>query len=197
MKSLFIGTSNLHKIEEIKIIFKKNSIDIDIKSPRDFNDDSDPIEDGFSFEENAIIKAKYYYDKYHIPCLAEDSGITISYLNDLPGIHSKRILNQLNDSQKNEYILQIMKNVKNRRAIFHDVVCYIDQNGNLHTFEGLNEGEISLQQKGNEGFGYDPIFLIPELHKTEAELGEDYKNEHSHRAIAFKKFIEYIKANEN
>lgn len=197
MKSLFIGTSNLHKIEEIKIIFKKNDIDIDIKSPRDFNDDSDPIEDGFSFEENAIIKAKYYYDKYHIPCLAEDSGITISYLNDLPGIHSKRILNQLNDSKKNEYILQIMKNVKNRRAIFHDVVCYIDQNGNLHTFEGLNEGEISLQQKGNEGFGYDPIFLIPELHKTEAELGDDYKNEHSHRAIAFKKFIEYIKANEN
>lgn len=196
MKSIFIGTGNQNKIEEIREIFKKNDIEVDIKSPKDFNDDFDPIEDGFSFEENAIIKAKYYYEKYHCACLAEDSGITIEYLNNLPGIHSKRMLNQLNDSEKNEYILQIMKNVKNRKAQFHDVVCYIDENGNIHTFEGINYGEISLMQKGEHGFGYDPIFLIPKYNMTEAELGDDYKNENSHRAIAFKKFIEYIKENE-
>ena len=196
MKSIFIGTGNQNKIEEIREIFKKNDIEVDIKSPKDFDDDSNPIEDGFSFEENAIIKAKYYYEKYHCACLAEDSGITIEYLNNLPGIHSKRMLNQLNDSEKNEYILQIMKNVKNRKAQFHDVVCYIDENGNIHTFEGINNGEISLIQKGEHGFGYDPIFLIPKYNMTEAELGDDYKNENSHRAIAFKKFIEYIKENE-
>lgn len=196
MKSIFIGTGNQNKIEEIREIFKKNDIEVDIKSPKDFDDDSNPIEDGFSFEENAIIKAKYYYEKYHCACLAEDSGITIEYLNNLPGIHSKRMLNQLNDSEKNEYILQIMKNVKNRKAQFHDVVCYIDENGNIHTFEGINNGEISLMQKGEHGFGYDPIFLIPKYNMTEAELGDDYKNENSHRAIAFKKFIEYIKENE-
>lgn len=196
MKSLFIGTSNLHKIEEIKEIFRKNNIEIDIKCPKDFNDDSDPVEDGFIFEENAIIKARFYYDKYHIPCLAEDSGITIEYLNNFPGIHSKRFLNKYNDSQKNDYILKIMEGIKNRKATFHDVVCYIDENGRINTFEGLNEGEIALEQKGNEGFGYDPIFMIPKLGKTEAELGDDYKNENSHRAIAFKKFIEYLKNNE-
>jgi len=193
---LFIATSNKHKIQEIEGIFKKNSIDLKITCPSDFGDLSEPIEDGFSFEENAIIKAKYFYDKYHIPCIAEDSGITIDYLNNLPGIHSKRFLNQLNDYDKNEYILSMMKNIKNRKATFHNVVCFIDSKDSIHTFEGLNEGEISLIQKGFEGFGYDPIFLIPSMGKTEAELGNDYKNQNSHRAKAFGKLIEYLKNEE-
>lgn len=193
MKTLFIGTSNQHKIDEIRDICIKNGIELEIRSPKDFNDDSDPIEDGFSFEENAFLKAKFYFDKYHIPCLSEDSGICIEYLNDYPGIHSKRFMSNLNDSDKNEYVLNLMRDITQRNAVFHDVICYIDKNGNSHTFEGLNYGEIAYHQAGSEGFGYDPIFYIPEQGKTEAELGNNYKNEHSHRAKAFKKFIEYFK----
>ena len=196
MKTLFIGSGNQHKIEEIKQIFRKNNIEIDIKSPKDFNDDSDPIENGNSFEENAIIKAKFYYDKYNIPSIGEDSGICIEHLNNMPGIYSKRFFNGMNDYDKNNCVLKIMEGVKNRKAVFHDVVCYIDEHGNVHIFEGLNEGEISLAQAGNEGFGYDPIFYIPKYGKTEAELGNEYKNEFGHRAKAFNKFIEYLKNEE-
>ena len=193
MKELFVGTSNLHKIEEIEDIFKRNNIDVKILSPKDFNDNSNIIEDGFSFAENAEIKAKFYYDKYHKACLAEDSGICIEYLNNEPGIHSARFMPDLDVYQTNEYVLKLMKDVKNRKASFHAVICYIDDSGHLHFFEGINYGEISYEQKGSLGFGYDPIFYIPSLGKTEAELGKDYKDIYGHRAKAFKKFIEYLK----
>lgn len=193
MKQLFIGTSNKNKIKEIKQIFSLNDIEFDIKCPSDFNDDSDPIEDGFSFKENAIIKARHYYNKYHIPCIAEDSGISIDYFNGLPGIHSKRFLSNLDSNQKNDYIISMMKDIKNRNAIFTDVVCYINDKGEEYTFEGLNHGVISFKQSGNEGFGYDPLFYIPSQNKTEAELGNEYKCKYGHRAIAFRKFIEFFR----
>lgn len=193
MKELFVGTSNLHKIEEIEDIFKRNNIDVKILSPKDFNDNSNIIEDGFSFAENAEIKAKFYYDKYQKACLAEDSGICIEYLNNEPGIHSARFMPDLDVCQTNEYVLKLMKDVKNRKASFHAVICYIDDSGHSHFFEGINYGEISYEQKGSLGFGYDPIFYIPSLGKTEAELGKDYKDIYGHRAKAFQKFIEYLK----
>lgn len=193
MKTLFIGSSNKHKIDEIKDILHKNSIYVDIKCPKDFNDESDPIEDGLTFSDNAKIKANFYYHKYHLATIGEDSGICIDYFNGLPGIHSKRFLSDLNDHDKNEYILKMMKDINNRKARFITSLCYIDENGSYQIFEGINEGEISFCQKGDKGFGYDPIFLIPEYNKTEAELGEEYKNVYSHRAKAFKEFVEYIK----
>lgn len=196
MKTLFIGTGNQNKIKEIKEIFSNNNFDIEIKTPKDFNDTEEPIENGFSFKENAIIKAKYYYDKYKIPCLGEDSGITIDYLNGLPGIHSKRFLPDLNVCQTNDYIISLLKDVKNRKATFHAVICYIDEKGKINIFEGLNDGEIAFKQAGSEGFGYDPIFYIPSEGKTEAELGNEYKSLNGHRAKAFEKFINYIKTYE-
>ena len=196
MKTLFVGTGNLNKLKEIDGIFKKNGLDIVLKCPKDFADNSDPVEDGLTFIDNATIKAEFYFNKYHLPCIGEDSGITIEYFNNEPGVHSKRFLGFLNDHDKNEYILRLMKGVKNRKACFHTAICYIDENGTKHIFEGRNEGEISTYQAGNEGFGYDPIFYIPSLNKTEAELGLAYKNEHSHRAVAMKKFVEYLRNEE-
>lgn len=193
MKDLFVGTSNINKIDEIKDIFYKNNIEINIISPIEYNDDSTIVEDGFSFKENAEIKAKFYHDKYNKPCLSEDSGICIEYLNGNPGIHSARFLGDMNVKETNQYVLKIMEGVKNRKASFHAVICYIDEKGETHFFEGINEGEISYEQKGDYGFGYDPIFFIPDENKTEAELGKDYKDINGHRAKAFKKFIEYLK----
>ena len=197
MKTLFIGTNNLHKFEEIKDILNRNDVHFNLLCAKDYPDNDEPYEDGKTFEENAIIKAKFYYDKYHLPCIGEDSGICIEYLNNLPGIHSKRFLYNLDNESKNNKVLDLLKNVKNRKACFATSLCYIDENGNIHIFEGINYGEISYSQKGDKGFGYDPIFLIPEFGKTEAELGQEYKNENSHRAKAFSKFAEYIKNEEN
>lgn len=193
---LLVGSNNKHKIEEIENIFKRNNFEIDLLCPKNFNIDEEPIEDGISFKENSEIKARFFYEKTHMPCIGEDSGITIEYFNNFPGIYSKRFLQYLDNESKNNYILKVMENVKNRKATFHTFITYIDENGASHYFEGINEGEIALQQKGNEGFGYDPIFLIPKYGKTEAELGNEFKNQTSHRAKAISKLIEYLKENE-
>lgn len=193
LKKLFIGSNNEHKILEIKEIFKLNNFEVEILSPNDFNVKGEPIEDGLSFNENALIKAKYYYDLFKLPTVGEDSGIEIEYFGNRPNIYSKRFLGHLNDYDKNEYILDLMKYVKNRKARFVTSLAFIDENGNHHLFVGENVGNIALKQAGNKGFGYDPIFEIQEYKKTEAELGEEYKNEYSHRAKAFKEFINYVK----
>lgn len=196
MKKLFIGSQNKHKIDEINAILKNNDLNIELFSPFSFNDDSDPIENGLSFEENATIKAKFYFDKYHLPTIGEDSGICIDYLKGLPGIYSKRFFDDLNNYDKNEKIIELLKNADNRNAHFVTCICYIDEKGDTHIFNGINNGTIAFKQAGHEGFGYDPIFVIPEFNKTEAELGNDYKNENSHRARAFKEFINYLKTYE-
>lgn len=193
MKKLFIASNNAHKLEEIRDILKRNNIEIELICPKDLNDTDEPVEDGKTFEENAYIKAKYYYDKYSYPTIADDSGICIDYLDGRPGIHSARFLPDLNYDQKCDYIVNLMKNVTNRGAQFVDCLCFIDEKGNVHYYKGINEGRIAENKAGSEGFGYDPIFIIPEFNKTEAELGQAYKNEHSHRAKALKKWIEDAK----
>lgn len=193
METLFIASGNKHKLNEISDIFALNDIDFDIKTPNDFDIEGEPIEDGNSFEENAYIKAKFYYDQLHIPTIGEDSGICIDFYDGGPGIYSKRFLGHLNDHDKNEEILRQMNGSNKRKAVFHAVISYIDAYGENHIFEGINEGEISLKQSGNQGFGYDPIFLIPSDGLTEADLGQDWKNKNSHRAKAFKKFIDYYR----
>ena len=188
MNKLFVATNNKHKIEEIDSILKNININIELLCPNDFNDHDEPIENGLSYKENAYIKAKYYYDKYHLPTIADDSGISIEYFSGLPNIHSSRFLGQFDYEEKNEKILELMKYIKNRNAKFECWICYIN-NDEVKYYEGINPGEISFEAKGNEGFGYDPIFLIKEYNKTEAELGNAYKNEHSHRAKALKAWV--------
>lgn len=194
MDTLLIGTGNKHKLLEIQDIFKLNDIEFELKIPSDFNITDEPIEDGKSFEENAYIKSKFYFDKLHIPTIGEDSGICIDFYDGGPGIFSKRFLGHLSDHDKNEEILRQMSGSDKRKAVFHAVISYIDENGVNHIFEGINEGEIATKQSGNQGFGYDPIFLIPSEGLTEADLGQDWKNRNSHRAKVFKKFIDYYKS---
>ena len=189
MKKLFIASNNKDKLIEIKDILKRNNIDIELVSPKDFNCHDEPVEDGSTFKENAYIKAKFYYDLFHLPTIADDSGICLDFLDGGPGIHSARYLPGLTYDQKNDYILEMMKDSDNRGAKFVDALCFIDSNGNVSYYEGENEGTIAYKKAGDKGFGYDPIFVIPEYNKTEAELGPDYKDEFSHRAKALKKWI--------
>ena len=193
MNKLFIASSNAHKINEISDILKENGLNVEIVCPKDFEFAGEPDENGQSFKENSEIKARFYYDKFKLPTLADDSGICIDYFNGMPGIYSARFYGDMDYKLKNEIVLKMMKNTKERGAQFVANICYIDENGLVHHFEGINPGFIAYEQKGSDGFGYDPIFVIEEFNKTEAELGEKYKNEFSHRAIALKKWIEYVK----
>lgn len=188
MKELFIASNNAHKIEEIDTILKNNGLDIKLLCPKDFDCFEEPVENGYSYKENAYIKAKYYYDKFHLPTLADDSGISIKYFNNQPNIHSSRFLKQYNVEEKNKKILELMKYVNKRDAYFECWICFIN-NDEVKYYQGINNGEIAREEKGKEGFGYDPIFLIKEFNKTEAELGNKYKNENSHRAKALKAWV--------
>lgn len=189
MNKLLIATNNLHKLNEFKSIFNDLSANVEIVSLKDFGDSSEPIEDGLSFEENSYIKCKYYYDKYHLPTIADDSGICIKYFNDYPGIHSSRFLKADSYAQRNSYILSLMKNVKDRSCVFNCCLCYIDDYGNVKYYKSSINGEISKEAKGDYGFGYDPIFYLKEYNKTNAELTDYGKNKISHRYRVVKDFV--------
>ncbi|MDO4500155.1 MAG: RdgB/HAM1 family non-canonical purine NTP pyrophosphatase [Erysipelotrichaceae bacterium] len=187
MEKLFIATGNAHKITEFKEIFKTLGLEFDVVCPKDFNDDSEPNENGNSYAENSYIKAKYYYDKYKIPTIADDSGIEIDFYDGKPGIYSARFLPELNYKDKNNHILNEMRGSDNRGASFHCLATYIKDDV-AKSYEGILYGHIADIQDGSKGFGYDPIFVAEGQTETNAVLGEEFKNKYSHRAIALGKW---------
>ena len=193
MEKLFVATSNAHKLEEIKEILKLYSIERELVCPASFDDHDEPVEDGKSFKDNALIKARYWFNKYHLPTIADDSGLTIHFFNEFPGIYSARFMQNYSYFEKNSWILKGMKNESDREAKFHCVIAYINENTE-ECFEGILQGEIADSIKGEHGFGYDPIFFLPELNKTTSELSPEEKNRLSHRSLALRKWAEYVKA---
>lgn len=189
MKILF-ATTNKHKLNEVKKILKKH----EVISLSDLNDTDVVIEDGESFKENAAIKARYYYLKYHIPTIADDSGLCIEYLNNYPGIYSARFLSTDDYKIKNRFIVDLLKDVDNRKAFFHCSICFI--NDGIETFfEGNFLGSISNEYDDSISFGYDPIFIPKDHDMTVAKLGEEFKNQNSHRANALFKLGVYLEKN--
>ena len=193
MEKLFVATSNAHKLEEIREILKLYGIERELVCPASFDDHDEPIEDGKSFKDNALIKARYWFNKYHLPTIADDSGLTIHFFNEFPGIYSARFMQNYSYFEKNSWILKGMKNESDREAKFHCVIAYINENTE-ECFEGILQGEIADSIKGEHGFGYDPIFFLPELNKTTSELSPEEKNRLSHRSLALRKWAEYVKS---
>ena len=193
MEKLFVATSNAHKLEEIREILKLYGIERELVCPASFDDHDEPIEDGKSFKDSALIKARYWFNKYHLPTIADDSGLTIHFFNEFPGIYSARFMQNYSYFEKNSWILKGMKNESDREAKFHCVIAYINENTE-ECFEGILQGEIADSIKGEHGFGYDPIFFLPELNKTTSELSPEEKNRVSHRSLALRKWAEYVKA---
>ncbi len=193
MEKLFVATSNAHKLEEIREILKIYGIERELVCPASFDDHDEPVEDGKSFKDNALIKARYWFNKYHLPTIADDSGLTIHFFNEFPGIYSARFMQNYSYFEKNSWILKGMKNESDREAKFHCVIAYINENTE-ECFEGILQGEIADSIKGEHGFGYDPIFFLPELNKTTSELSPEEKNRLSHRSLALRKWAEYVKA---
>jgi non-canonical purine NTP pyrophosphatase, rdgB/HAM1 family len=143
---------------------------------------------------NAVMKAEYIYNKYNIDCFADDTGLEVDSLNGEPGVYSARYANPNgHDSMANmQKLLHKLYGMENRKAHFKTVICLI-LNGKQHIFEGIIQGRIGKEMKGNNGFGYDPIFIPEGYDKCFAELPSNIKNKISHRAKAIEKLIKFIK----
>lgn len=189
MKIVF-ATNNKHKLEEIKDILGK---DFEIVSLAEIGCHEDIPETGLTLEENARQKSTYIVEHYNHDCFADDTGLEVDALNGEPGVHSARYAEGTDhDSEANmRKLLSKMSNVKDRTARFCTVISLII-NGVEHQFEGRVEGRIATEKHGKEGFGYDPIFIPEGYDKSFAELGEEVKNQISHRARAVKKLAEYL-----
>ncbi|MBF1642921.1 MAG: non-canonical purine NTP diphosphatase [Prevotella sp.] len=189
MKIVF-ATNNKHKLEEIKDILGK---DFEIVSLAEIGCHEDIPETGLTLEENARQKSTYIVEHYNHDCFADDTGLEVDALKGEPGVHSARYAEGTDhDSEANmRKLLSKMANVKDRTARFRTVISLII-NGVEHQFEGRVEGRIATEKHGTEGFGYDPIFIPEGYDKSFAELGEEVKNQISHRARAVKKLAEYL-----
>ena len=188
-KKLVFATNNLHKLTEIKAILGEQ---IDILSLNDINCHVDIPETANTLEGNAKMKAEYIYNHYHLDCFADDTGLEVKALNGAPGIYSARYAGEGHDSQANmKKLLENLKGITNREAQFRTAI-YLIEGGEEHLFEGLVKGKIIEEKRGEAGFGYDPVFVPDGYDQTFAELGEDIKNQISHRARAVEKLCDYL-----
>ena len=205
MKIVF-ATNNQHKLDEIRSILGDN---IEVLSLKDIGCDVDIPETGQTLEENALQKAQYIYDHYHMSVFADDTGLEVEALNGAPGIYSARYASMVDgssvshDSEANmSCLLKELGENNNRKARFRTVIALILKKDicpcgctsikEIHQFEGIVEGEIIRERRGGEGFGYDPIFQPDGYDKTFAELGMGIKNHISHRARAVQKLANYL-----
>lgn len=177
---LIVASTNKGKIKEIKDLFSQH----EIISLADLNFNEEIVEDGNSFFENAYIKAKTIYDKYHLPVIADDSGICCYGLNLAPGIYSARYSQTGNDEDNNQLLLKNLMQVEDRRCYYECAIVYILDEENVIKTSAKIEGEIIFERRGSNGFGYDPYFYLKEYDKTMAELSLEEKNKISHRAKA-------------
>ncbi len=212
MKIVF-ATNNQHKLDEIRSILGSK---FEVVSLADIGCHEDIPETGTTLEENALMKAEYIYDKYHLSCFADDTGLEVEALNGAPGVYSARYASLesvatesqqtlSHDSEANmDRLLRELENNNNRKARFRTVIALIQKKDvcpcgctsikQIHKFEGIVNGEIIREKRGGEGFGYDPIFQPEGYTETFAELGADIKNKISHRARAVAKLAEFLRA---
>lgn len=191
MTTIIFATENQNKVKEIQQLVPENII---IRSLKDIDFPYELQETGDSLEENAIEKAQLVWENSNKMCFADDTGLEIDALNGEPGVYSARYAGpQRSDEDNMNKVLSQLKGVDQRNARFRTVIAF-QQEGELKTFEGTCEGQIGYEKKGTHGFGYDPIFIPKGLNKTMAELTLDEKNKISHRAIAIRKFVDYLKA---
>lgn len=187
MKKLLLATNNHGKVEEIRAIL--DHLNLQLLTPSDIGLDLNVSEDGSTYAANAILKALAFSQASGLISLADDSGLEVDALDGLPGLHSHRFapLPDATDADRRNYLLRMLQN-KERPwlAHFQATVALAHPDGSVELASGECPGEIIPEERGTNGFGYDPIFLIPELGKTMAELDMQEKNRLSHRANALR-----------
>ena len=187
MKAIVFATNNKNKLKELRSIFPN----LNVLSLNELGYDKEIIEDGNSFEENAIIKARQVATDLGLVVVAEDSGLEVEALGGAPGIYSARYANKHGDDEaNNQLLIKNLQGIENRKARYVCTLCVYHPSGEYKIVVGTCHGLIIDERRGNGGFGYDPYFYIPEFGKTFAEVPLAMKNTISHRSIAFKKLLE-------
>lgn len=180
---LVIATTNQNKLKEFKEILK--DLDIEVRSLADFGPIPEIIEDGDTFDDNAYKKAHQTAKILGLPTIADDSGLVVDAMDGAPGVYSARYSGENATDEKNvTKLLKELEGVDNRKARFECVVSIAVPSGPALTYEGSCEGTIIDERRGDNGFGYDPVFYFEEFDKTFAELSMDEKNKVSHRGKA-------------
>ena len=189
-KKFVFATNNSHKLEEVTAILGEK---VELLSMKDIKCDTDIPETADTLEGNALLKARYIFDNYHLDCFADDTGLEVEALGGAPGVYSARYAGDAHNSEANmKKLLKDMEGIENRKAQFRTVfVLIID--GKEHLFEGIVKGEITKNRKGASGFGYDPIFIPEGYTQTFAEMGNELKNKISHRALATNKLCKFLR----
>ena len=199
MSRIIFATGNAHKMEEIRAILA--DLDMEVLSMKEAGIVADIVEDGNSFEENALIKARAVWElsgKQDI-VLADDSGLEIDYLNKEPGIYSARYMGEDTSYRiKNANLISRLEGVadEDRGARFVCAIAAVFPDGQEETCLGIFEGRIGYEEAGENGFGYDPIFYLPDYACSSAELSPEAKNAMSHRGKALRQIREIIKRRE-
>ncbi len=193
-KRIIFATGNQGKMKEIREIMQ--DLDVEVVSLKDINLEVDIVEDGTTFEENAIIKAKTIMELTGEMVMADDSGLEVDYLGKAPGVYSARYMGEDTPyTIKNNHIIKELEGVEgtDRSARFVSVIACVFPDGTTITTRGTIEGVIGYEEKGENGFGYDPIFWVPEYGCTTAELSLEEKNRISHRGKALSMMKEELK----
>ena len=189
-KKLVFATNNAHKLSEVSAILGDK---IDLLSLKNIDCNDDIPETADTLEGNALLKARYIYEKYGVDCFADDTGLEVEALNGAPGVYSARYAGgDGHDSEANmQKLLTNLDGVNNRKAQFKTVVALI-LDGKEYLFEGIVLGRIIEDKRGGAGFGYDPIFTPDGYEQTFAELGDEVKNQISHRSRAVNKLCKFL-----
>ena len=188
---IILASNNKHKLEEIRKITAPLGYEVISQSEAGCNFDVE--ETGTTFEENAVLKAKAVYEKMKMPVISDDSGLEVDYLNGAPGVYSHRYAGEnATDADRCSKLLSELSGVEKekRTARFVCVICFIDENGTETVIRGTCEGYIGTEPRGENGFGYDPVFMYGD--RSFAEISAEEKNSVSHRADALRKFSETI-----
>lgn len=193
MDKIIFATGNEGKMKEVRMILQ--DLGCEVLSMKEAEIDVDIVEDGKTFEENAMIKAKAISRLTHAIVLADDSGLEVDYLNKEPGIYSARYLGEDTSYHiKNQHIIKQLESAKGdeRSARFVCAIACVFPDGTKETTRGTIEGEIGYEERGENGFGYDPIFYVPEYNCMSAEMTLEQKNEISHRGKALRMMKKHI-----
>ncbi|WP_340153614.1 non-canonical purine NTP diphosphatase [uncultured Marivirga sp.] len=187
---LCFATNNPNKIKEVSQLLGEK---FELLGLKDIGCNEELREDQSTLEGNAQQKAEYIFDNYNINCFADDTGLEVEALNSEPGVFSARYAGpQRSDQDNMSLLLSRLEGSPNRRARFRTVICAFINN-QKHFFEGIAEGEIAKRHNGDKGFGYDPIFIPKGYSQTFAQMSLEEKNNISHRSIAVKKLVDFLK----
>jgi XTP/dITP diphosphohydrolase len=186
--NLVFATNNAHKLDEVRSILGSR---FTVKSLKEIGCEADIPETADTLEGNALMKARFLYEKYGVDCFADDTGLEVTALGGAPGVHTARYAGNHDSEANMKKLLNELDKKSDRSAQFRTVIALIIE-GKEFLFEGIVKGTIAKEKAGDGGFGYDPIFIPDGFTQTFSQMGNDSKNHISHRALAVEKLYNYL-----